>query len=729
MKMFQKLLALGCCAALTISSLSGCSENRAASDSNTETTNPAAADEITAIQDTLNQLEGASNLTGHSDTARKEETVYAILDADGNLEQTIVSEWLKNAKGSTTLEDRSNLSDITVVKGDAEYSKTGSNDQIVWSNDGSDIYYQGTSSKELPVDVHISYELDGKSVTAKELKGASGHLKITFTYTNHASKKVMLNGKNETTYQPFTMISGMLLDNEKAKNITVDNGSTVNSGDDTLVFGVAMPGLKESMGLDQATDSDGKPLELEIPESVSVEADITDFSMLMTLTVASNQTLSQLGLDEIHSIDDLKADMEKLTDGMDSIIDGASQLNDGGTELQTGTQTLSDGAKQLSNGSQSLSDGSKQVSDGAKQVNSGAAALKDGLNSLNQNTPALADGVDALTTGSEQLSAGFQTITQNNQTLTNGAKQLSDGLSTLEQSLNSKENAENINKLTSGSTTFSQGLEQASNGLNQIVAGYSYSDGDLANLINGLTQYAQALSASGDPTNAAYAKYIQTMIETYKSLYQNVSTAQAGVSNLAAAYQDIDTGIQTTAGSISGISQAVAKLSQGAGKLESGVNAYTSGVSQTSDGVKTLTDGLQTLNAQVPSLVSGIQQLSDGADTLANGTGTLANGAANLADGAKDLNNGTTDLNSGISKLLDGVLELVNGTGDLKDGVIQFNEEGIQQLAEIVNQDLESYYNRFQALQDYADEYTSFAGCQDDVTCSVKFIYKTDSIE
>lgn len=724
MKNLKKFLALGLSMVLIVSSLTACS----VPDTTLEST-AAESEEVAAIESALDEFDGVSELINHSDTAGKEETVYAILNADGNLEQTIVSEWLKNADGSTTIEDRSDLENITVVKGNSEYTSGSSEDQIIWSTDGSDIYYQGTSEKELPVEVKVSYELDGKKVTADELSGASGHLKITFAYENHLSKETTIHGEKRTIYQPFTMISGLMLDNSKAKNVTVDHGSTVNSGDDTIVFGLAMPGLAESLGLDDITDEDGQLIDLEIPEEVNVEADVTDFSLMMTLTIASNTALSQLGLDDIDSIDDLKADMEQLTDGMDEIIDGASQLNDGAGELKDGTGTLSAGTQTLADGTSTLSNGAHQVSEGAAQVNDGAVALKNGLDSLKGSAPELVSGVDSLTKGADQLSSGFETIIGNNDTLNAGAASLASGLSELNSSLTNEGNKQQLNALASGSAEFSQKLSQASDGLSQITAGYSYSDGDLAALMTGLEQYADALASTEDPANAAYAGYIKTMLETYKGLYNNVSSAQNGVSALSDAYSTINSGISAAIGSISTVSQAVGQLSEGAGSLKDEVVSYTNGVSQASAGIKTLDEGLNSLNSKVPALVSGIDQLSNGANTLADGTGTLSQGASSLANGADQINSGTSELKSGVSKLLEGVNELANGTGDLKDGVIKFNEEGISKLADVVNNNLETYYDRLKAVQDYAEEYTSFAGCEKDVECSVKFIYKTDSID
>lgn len=727
MSRLKKFLALGCSMTLIVSALSGCA---ASGTGDSQDVNDSGSGEVEAIQSALDEFEGVSDIVRHSDTSGKEETVYAILDANGNSVQTIVSEWLKNPEGATTIKDNTSLTGITVVKGDAEFQKdeSGSENSVVWTNDGSDVYYQGTSSKELPVTVNISYELDGKAVTAEELDGASGHLKITFTYNNNTGKETVVQGQKCTIYQPFVMISGMVLDNTKVKNVTVDNGSAINSGDDTMVFGIAMPGLKESLGIDEVKDSDGNKIDIDIPEEVCVEADVTDFSLMMTLTIASNNALSQLGLDDIDSIDDLREDMNKLTDGMNDIIDGSTQLNDGAGELKNGTGELSDGVSRLSDGATELSDGAHKVSDGAAQVNEGAVALKNGLESLKGSAPALASGIGALTQGADQLASGIETIMGNNDALNAGAAQVADNLAVLNASLNNEESKQKLANLVSGSQAFTQGLTETSDSLDKMVAGYGYTEGDLADIIAGLSQYSQELKETGEEDKVAMAGDIQKLIGTYQSLYNDVTDVNTGVSELSAAYGQIDAGIGTTAGSVSTVSQAVSQLSAGASQVKDGVAAYTAGISQASDGVKTLDAGLNSLNAQVPTLVGGIDKLSDGANSLATGTGSLSDGASSLASGADKLTSGTGDLKSGVSRLLDGVDELLDGTGELKDGVIKFNNEGIQKLSDVVNNDLEKYYDRLKAVKDYAGEYTSYAGCEEGVECSVKFIYKTDSI-
>lgn len=580
MKNWKKIVAVGCSLTLAAATLTGCAD--------TENDDTTRKEKVTAIESETEKVGAVADIISHSTTAGKEETVYAILDANGEVRETIVSEWLKNPNADTSIEDKSTLTDIQVVKGDATLTQSG--ESLTWKNDGSDIYYQGNASAKLPVSVKMTYLLDGKAISADDIKDVSGHLIIRYTYQNHTAKETMVNGEKCTIYQPFMMVTGMMFDTEKVQNITVENGSSLNTGDYTVAYGFAVPGLKESLDLMDVA---------EIPESVTVEADVTDYTLGMSLTFASNQLLQEIGLDDVDTVDDLKADMKKLTDGMDEILEGAG-------ELQNGSKKLENGAK--------------------------------------------------------DLTAGLIELEGYNESLTDGVTELNAGINTLKQSLSSKESKQKLNALVNGSAAFSQKLGEASEGLSAICQGYNYSEGQISQLLLGLTQYANALEATGTQENLTYASYIKTLITTYQSLYDNVTTAKTGVGQLTVAYKDINEGIKTTKGSIGEVLAATNKISAGAGKLKKGVVDYTEGVS---------------------SAREGAQQLSEGTVTLKE------------------------------------------GTKELKAGIVKYNKEGIQKIADIVNKDLDKYYNRLKAVQDYAEEYSSYAGCPDGLECSVKFIYKS----
>ena len=735
----NKILAIICSVSLLGTMLVGCGQqdaDKAAPDVQTDSSD--ARSSIEEMDSVVQSME-AANLITHSDSSGKEETVYVLLDANGNKTDTIVSEWLKNPEGAQTMYDSTKLKDVEVVKGNASY--TQDDDMLVWNSDGGDIYYQGKSDKEVPVNVEVTYTLNDAKVDATEIDHASGHLVVNYNYTNNSAGEMVIDGERRTVYQPFAMMTGMMLDNEKVSNIEVTNGKAINSGDYTIVFGMAMPGLAESLGI----DSD----EIEIPESVIVEADVQDFSMPMTVTVASNNALSELGLDEFDSVDELKDKAGQLNDGINMLSDGAGQLNDGIITLSDGTDSLkdgtmdlvsgvgalNDGAVSLSDGAGKLSDGTKKLSGGATQVNDGAGALKDGLHKLKDNTPALESGVNDLSSGAADLKDGLSQINTNSAALNTGAESLVEGANQLAAALNPS--SESVTALCTGATDVSEGVTQAKDGVDNVLKAYKLVADQLKGISDSLAQEEQndeliALKGNID----ACLSSLNAVNDQTGNLSQSMETLVSGAATL-------DTGIsQGLVNSLTQAQEGATALSTGATTLKQGITEYTAGVASCTDGATKLNDGLTALKGQLPALSEGLNKLTDGADSLAAGTdelakgagelvtgsSTLADGAMQLADGTGRLNDGSIELKDGVIRLSDGVYELLDGSGRLKEGVEEYRTEGIDKITDLVNNNIEKYYDRLCAVRDYADEYTSFAGSGNDTDSSVKFIIRTDAV-
>ena len=272
----------------------------------------------------------APALTVDSAAPEKEETVYVNMDASGNVEKITVSDWLKNAAGSAELSDSSSLSDIKNVKGDETFTQDG--EKLTWQADGSDIYYQGTTDKELPVTVKLTYYLDGQEISPEDLAGKSGKVKIRIDYTNNEKETVKVNGEDREIYTPFAMISGMILSQDNFSNVKVTNGKVISDGSRNIVVGVALPGLSESIGLSDTEDLD----DIDIPDYVEVEADTTNFKLDMTATVATTGVLDDLGIENLDDLKDLKDSLDELTENSLKLVDGSSDLADGTSDLKDG---------------------------------------------------------------------------------------------------------------------------------------------------------------------------------------------------------------------------------------------------------------------------------------------------------------------------------------------------------------------------------------------------------
>lgn len=314
-------------------------------------------------------------------TTEKEETVYIIADSAGKAETTIVSEWLKNPGGEETIQDMSDLSDIENVKGDEQFKKDGN--KLSWDADGKDIYYQGTTKKEAPVTTKLTYYLDGKEIEPEKLAGKSGKVKIRFDYTN--------NEKRGDVYVPFAAVSGMVL-NDSFTNVEVENGKVISNGDANIAVGVALPGLKESLKIEESDFSE----DISIPDYVEVTADVKNFSLDMTMTViVSASKLSEFG----------DFDWSNLDEKIEDLADATDQLKDGSKELYRGLDTLNQKMGEFSGGVDTLQSGITAYTDGAGK-------LAEGIETLRGQTGVLINGVSDLTASVGTLNAGMKILDQ-----------------------------------------------------------------------------------------------------------------------------------------------------------------------------------------------------------------------------------------------------------------------------------------------------------------------------
>jgi putative membrane protein len=401
-----KIVSLICCAALGLGTIGAAYIVRADQETETQETSTQESTEV-------NTSHTSQTASGESSNISKDETVYIMTEADGSVQKVIVSDWLNNALSASQISDVTNLMNIENVKGDETYT-AGSGNAAVWDAQGNDIYYQGSTDQEIPVSLHVSYKLDGKDISPDELAGKSGKVTIRYEYENNQYEMVTIDGKKEKIYVPFAMLTGMLLDNENFRHVEVTNGKITNDGDRTVVIGVAFPGLQDDLALDKD--------KIEIPDYVEVTADVTDFSLGMAVTVATNQLFSDLDTSDLDSVDELQDALDELTDGMDQLLDGSSELYDGVSTLLDKTGDLTDGVSQLSDGAKALQDGAGTLDDGAAQVESGLKSLSSGLNELSDNNSTLTDGAKQvfetlLATANSQLAeAGLnvQTLTIDN---------------------------------------------------------------------------------------------------------------------------------------------------------------------------------------------------------------------------------------------------------------------------------------------------------------------------
>ena len=350
-----------------------------------------------------------------SEEVGKDETVYVKLNADGTKKEVIVSDWLKNPDKTSSIEDSSDLKDIKNVKGDETYSE--SEGQLLWNSTGSDIYYQGTTDKDLPISVKITYFLDDKQVTPEEIAGKSGKVKIRYEYENHSKTEVTVDGKKETVTTPFAVVTGIILPGNAFTNVQVDGGRVISDGSNNIVAGMVFPGLDDSLDLKNSDLTK----DITLPETLEVTADVENFHIDLSATVVTSSIFDELGLEDIDTVDELTEALDELSDASTKLVDGSGQLLDGVSQLK-------DASGEFASGIDTLYEKSGELADGLTTLDDSTGQLTEGLNKLNGEKKTFIDGVAALLDGAAQLVGGAGNLTDGISQYTAGADSLSAGV-------------------------------------------------------------------------------------------------------------------------------------------------------------------------------------------------------------------------------------------------------------------------------------------------------------
>ncbi len=725
-KKVTKIIAICLCAALC---LGGAGVAFAQTGSKQESAQPTAAQKAADLQQKIS----------------KDETVYVLAGADGSVQKIIVSDWLKNELGSASLTDKSGLSNIENVKGDESYSINGDN-MTVWDAQGNDIYYQGDIQKELPVGLTVRYTLNGKTVSPEQLKGQSGKVTIRFDYENRQYETVQINGQNQRIYVPFAMLTGMILDNDTFRNVTVTNGKLVNDGDRTVVVGLAFPGLQENLNLSRD--------QLSIPSSVEITADVTDFSLGMTVTLACNDLFSQLGDVDLGSLD-AAGSLNKLTDAMDQLLNGSSALYDGLTTLLDKSGELAAGVEELAQGAAAIKAGADSLDEGAAELKAGLADLSEGLNKLSANSAALNGGAEQvfnslLETATAQIRA--KGLTAPDLTIENYAEELNKLIKSLDettvyenaltqvtaavekqrplitQKVTAAVRQEVEAKVTAAVKTEATTAAQAQVAENVIrtATGMTKKDYDAA------VAAGQIPQATQDAVNAAIqAQLSDPDVQKQINAAVEAQMASETVKNTIKAQTDAQMKTEKVQATISQnvelqVKKAIAE-NMASDEVQKQLQAASEG-SKTLIALKASLDDYNAFYLGLLDYTAGVDEAAEGSNELYAGAGDLKDGTAELRAGAAKLYAGVLQLKDGTPALVSGVTQLKNGAMQLSEGLQQLNKEGIQKLTKLLQDDLGDLTARVQATIDVSKDYRSFSGISDDASGQVKFIYRTDEI-
>lgn len=646
---------------------------------------------------------------------QKSETVYVFQKADGSVKNQTVSNSLTNGNGAQLLQDQTDLTDIENVEGYQEF--TQSSEGTVWDAKGGDISYRGTTTKEAPVDIKVSYQLDGKDVSPDEISGKTGHVKIHIAYTNNSRQTV--NG--QTVYTPFLAMTGLILDNDNFTNVTTDNAKVIDDGDRHLIAGYAMPGLKESLGLDDSID-------LDIPSSVDIEADATDFSLDSMLTLVSSDFFGDVDVDNLNA-GNIQDQLNQMQDAMNQLIDGGATLTDGLQQLSTGAASLKDGATQVDEGAATLSDKLGDAKAGSAKLKSGTEQLVAGVGELSGKTGGFStaiNGANQLAAGSSQLESGLNKAIRGVQLIANGnGTAQNPGIAGIAAQL-SASNDQAAQQLGKDKQAVSTAAGELKSDLGQLQT-------DNTKLVDTLTQI---MNSPIDATTKAYLQDVISSLEN-STTASNLAT-HAGDLESALGTLDTDTTNTLTAAQ-NGAQAAATGLNQYADALNNQVIGTASTQGSAGTGLTSAVEGAHALNAGATQLSTGLtnasqqlgagaKQLSDGATQLDDGTGQLDSGLAALLAGSKTLAGGTAQLSDGASQLADGAQQAADGSVQLSDGLQQFNEQAVQKIVDAFSGNLGSLADKTKAIVQAGKNYNNFCGITSGTEGHVKFIYETDAI-
>lgn len=731
---------------LIASTLTGCGTSTAYNQTGSEVaiSSEAASNTENIITNAIKNELSISN-TSTLKTNTRDEMVYVFDKADGTQDHVLVTEKVTDSKGETTTN-------------------------------------QSTSDKTAPVSIKVTYKLNGVETKPEDMIGKSGKVTIRYDYTNNEKKNITVNGKSQIAYVPFTMITGTLLPTDKFSNVEVTNGKVSKVGDNIIALGMAMPGLKDTLNL----KFDGESLDMDIPEYFEISADVEDFELDMSMSVATTSTLNDIDTDDFS--------LAKLEDKMNELQSAADQLTDGTVTLQNGTQTLSDsipaltdGVNQLNDGASQLKDGIYAYTDGATALAAGAGQLKDGISAYTDGvttlsaafnsesaTSNLKSGISQYTAGVATAKAGVDEFNKNLSDYTAGVKALADGASQLNNAVKGMKEAlvgnittelknnSNYYKMNAVKDTTGVSVMDQATALQKGAQAVGLTDVTIADDLSEL-----AKKTSEDTSAYISAKYVQYLTsyttnivkETYTAAltdptkpYTPTATVEGTKDYVYASQIGLLIKAAGNIGASSALDAVVDSLKNNK-ELDSQLGELTSNVQNLSDKLNLVASKNDALNAGASKISAGLGQLSDNNETINNGISQVSSGLATLDSKNEELNGGVVQLNSGFSTLnsnnealrsgstqladgtstlksssvtlADGVTQLNDGAITLKDGMAEFNETGIKAITSLVGDDADTAVDTIKEVIKLGQNYNTFLGKSDGKDNSVTFIYKT----
>ena len=523
----------------------------------------------------------------------KSETVYAVMNGDGSIKSTTVSEHLYSASGLANVTDKTTLTDIQNTESDAEFTQNG--EELVWNTNDTDVYYKGNTDKALPIDVKVTYALDGQEAALEDIIGKSGHLTVTVNLKNNETGTVNVNGKDRTIVTPLITAVGVILGGD-ASNVTAEHGMIESAAKSSVAAFVTLPGVKDSLSglLPDEVDS----IEDYLQDTVTVEADVEDFTCPQVMVACATSTAA-LGTDnvfDLSSINDLTDGINQLNDAMSQLMDGASQLVDGTSQLAGGVLALLDGANTLNNGAAALDDGLGQLTNGLDTLSANNAALNAGAQQVADGVLASANKtlkegglIDEDMTWSNYEAVIDNILTMNDKTLAAGRKKM---VRTIWEQAPSFKDSQLDLALYLSATKTNHDLEAAL----KLMQNFD------ASMLTG----ALEMVTNADAKNTAKAE-LKYQVENSQDMadVRALKTSLSQIQFFVSSVNQYTAGVQTAADGAHSAKDGSAQLAAGTKTLYDGVNTLNTGAGQLNDGAGQLNDGLNQFNEEGISKLTG----------------------------------------------------------------------------------------------------------------------------
>ena len=523
----------------------------------------------------------------------KSETVYAVMNGDGSIKSTTVSEHLYSASGLANVTDKTTLTDIQNTESDAEFTQNG--EELVWNTNDTDVYYKGNTDKALPIDVKVTYALDGQEAALEDIIGKSGHLTVTVNLKNNETGTVNVNGKDRTIVTPLITAVGVILGGD-ASNVTAEHGMIESAAKSSVAAFVTLPGVKDS--LSGLLPDEVNSIEDYLQDTVTVEADVEDFTCPQVMVACATSTAA-LGTDnvfDLSSINDLTDGINQLNDAMSQLMDGASQLVDGTSQLAGGVLALLDGANTLNNGAAALDDGLGQLTNGLDTLSANNAALNAGAQQVADGVLASANKtlkegglIDENMTWSNYEAVIDNILTMNDKTLAAGRKKM---VRTIwEQAPNFKDSQLDLALYLSATKT-NHDLEAAL----KLMQNFD------ASMLTG----ALEMVTNADAKNTIHEE-LKYQIENSQDMadVRALKTSLSQIQFFVSSVNQYTAGVQTAADGAHSAKDGSAQLAAGTKTLYDGVNTLNTGAGQLNDGAGRLNDGLNQFNEEGISKLTG----------------------------------------------------------------------------------------------------------------------------